>query len=248
MTQPCSAIASIFGISHNHPGGGAHDHCNFPDGVLNSNQLVRLSIFDFNPAEEYLDIAMLNNVNDVVAYQFEMSGITIQRVENLVDANQYPISPFYSIDGMVVGISFEDSLITKTAEPQALCRIHYSAITADEICIDNIVEIVNGNYERTLTSISDGCVMITSAGDIFRSMEVRCQPNPFHAQSLLSFDNTQGDSFDLQITDVNGKLIRTISSITDSQVVIDRADMVNGVYFYQLKSATYIASGKLIVQ
>ncbi len=237
-----------YGLSHIHTGGGAHDHCKFPDGIINFNNNVRLSILDFNQAAQYVDIGMFNNTTDVVAYQFEMSGITIQNVENLVDPAVYPIVPFYSLDGQVIGISFEDSLINKTAEVQPLCRIYYSALTADEICIDHIVDIVNGFYEQTLTTITDGCVLITSTGEVLRKLDVRLQPNPFSQQALLQFDNPDGEIVELQITDINGRLIRSIGNISGEQVSVQRADLLSGLYFYRLKSDSWLASGKMVVQ
>ena len=113
-----------------HVTGASHDHCNFPYGITNIFDTVQFSIGHVNHNEQYIDIYIENPDNFVVSYQFEMSGLTIESVENLVDPALYPITPEWSLgETEVIGISYQDSLIPRNLAPAPLCRIHYFALT-----------------------------------------------------------------------------------------------------------------------
>ena len=119
-----------------HITGSPHDHCNFPYGVVNIFDTVEFSIGHVDYNQQYIDIYMKNPDNYVAAYQFEMSGLTIESVENLVDPVNYPVTPEWSLGGTeVIGISYQDSLIPRFQNPTPLCRIHYFNLTDTLVCI-----------------------------------------------------------------------------------------------------------------
>ena len=45
-----------YGTTHEHPETNNHDHCDFPMGLTNPNDLVTLSISDVNFSDKYIDI------------------------------------------------------------------------------------------------------------------------------------------------------------------------------------------------
>ena len=145
-----------YGVDHPHEGSGSHDHCNFPDGILNINDTVTLSILDANFEEQYIDIGIYNPTTRINAYQFKIEGMFIASVENLVPEDQYPITPM-GMNNQVIGISYQDSMINKTSEVQPLCRIHYAGLTDSLICITEFVDAVNQNYEQTILKCN-GCM------------------------------------------------------------------------------------------
>lgn len=240
-----------YGASHVHEGeGGTHNHCNFPDGTLNTIDTVTLTILDANFEENYIDIGMSNPYSKINAYQFNMSGITTINVENLVDPSIYPITPHGNINqSMVIGISYEDSLINKSLEYQALCRIHYLEITADFICIDSIFDIVNANYEQVITRIEDGCVeappMVDTRNLHAETLNVTIQPNPFNEVTRLAFSNPAGKTYQLEITDLNGKVLRTYPDIRTDAIEIQKGNLSSGMYFYRLSGKDGTAVGKI---
>ncbi len=240
-----------YGVAHQHNGTGAHDHCSFPGGVLNSSDTVSLSILNANFDSSYIDIGIRNPYSRINGYQFKMSGINIMRVENLVDPAVYPMDP--SGNGrQVIGLSYEDSLIQKNSEFLPLCRIYYSGEPDALICIEEIVDIVNQNQERTVTRIVGGCVEyspVSSTSDgLARKLQVKLFPNPFGQQARLQFDNPEGKVFRLEVATVNGQRVRTYENIRGTEVSIDAAGLPEGIYWYKLVGDEGFVAGKMSVQ
>ncbi len=238
-----------YGAGHNHPDGGEHDHCDFPTGTLNPSDTVALSILDYNQDEQYVDIAIQNPTASVVAYQFEMSGINLISAENLVDASIYPISPKVSLtDGTTIGISYDDSLVIKQADPQPLVRLYFTGFTDTLICISNIVDIINQDYHQTVTRIDGPCIAFVDVDELYSNIDVKVDPNPFTSQTRLSFFNTENESFELQLMNSTGQVVRSYSDIRNNAVDINRGDLPAGVYIYSLKSESKVGTGKVVVQ
>jgi len=238
----------IFGAEHEHPETGFHDHCRFPQGIMNPNQTVELSIDDINSTEKYLDIYMTNIQNSVNAYQFDMSGINITSVENLVDPAVYPMTPEAAVGGQtVIGIAYTESYIAKSPVAQPLCRIYYSEITDDQICIASITEIINQDYEQTLAAVTGDCIQITGIDNPLTVIEAYISPNPAKDEATLYFPNPSNELFTLKITDVTGRVIRTYKELRDSEFTIQRDNIESGVYLFHLESDRKMASGKLVL-
>lgn len=238
-----------FGTAHLHIGQGIHDHCNFPAGIVNQVDTVTFSIIDVNFDEQYFDIGITNPTDYVHAYQFRVSGITPMNIENLVDPVQYPITPRINIDGgMVVGISYEDSLILKSPDMQPLCRIYFTELTGDYICIDEIIEVVNEDHEQVSSKIVDGCVVAVGVTDVNPAIPVTIQPNPMTGVSLLRFPNPAGNAYHLELMDAKGQVVRVYNDITDDQVRIERQSLPAGMYFYRLHGEAGFATGRFAVQ
>ncbi len=237
-----------YGIAHNHPDGGAHDHCYFPQGINNIYDTVAFSIRDINYTDQYIDIDITNPTAFVNAYQFTMSGVEIASVENLVDPAVYPITPQTAPgSNMVIGISYEDSLILKSFLPQPLCRVYFMNLTNDEVCIETIVDVVNQDYENTEHKIVNGCLELVGVQNAQPTITARLSPNPFTDKTVLSFPNPKNQAFRLKITDATGRLIEQYEQITGTSFIVQRNNMESGVYFYHLENDEDRATGRLIV-
>ncbi len=238
-----------YGTGHTHPDGGFHDHCDLPIDIIDPSDTVALSITGINPDEKYIDISIHNPTASVVAYQFQVSGISLISAENLIDPATYPISPKVGIsDGMTIGISYDDSLILKQDIVQPLVRLYYTDYLDTMICISNIVDIVNQDYFRTHTRVDGPCLTIVDVDEPYTSIEVNLDPNPFEKQTRLSFFNPDNEVFELEILNSAGQLVQTYSGIRNNGQTIHRNNLPGGVYFYVLKSATKIGVGKMVMR
>ena len=241
-----------YGRIHPHIGQGIHDHCTFPSGADNTQDTVTLSIIAANFDEQYIDIGIRNPASYVTAYQFKMSGITIQQVENLVDPSVYPIMPRNNIsEGMVIGISYQDSAVDKSNVVQPLCRIRYSSIEPGLVCIDDIVDIIDRTPHRVRNRIEDGCVEYTVSsanGPAANMMTVLVQPNPFDQSTLLRFANPGGGTYRLELMYAHGRMVRRYSGITTGEQLIERGDLGSGLYFFRLYGERGQATGKVVVR
>lgn len=241
-----------YGASHQHSSSSVHNHCQFPSGINNPNDTATLSILEANWEEGYLDIGIKNPTATINAYQFRISGGAIGYVENLVDDARYPIIPRTSMtDGTVIGISYRDSVIQKSVEIQPLCRIHFLWITSDSLRIESIQELINGKHERIVPRIGMGAAPrpeITSIPSFAPLKNVSLSPNPFHDEATLRFHNPNQEVFQLDLFDVNSRLIKTYKNVTDERIRIQRQSLPSGIYFYRLISQMGYALGKFIIQ
>ncbi len=237
-----------YGTGHFHPDGGSHDHCSFPTGISNPFDTVTFSINDINYVDQYIDIDITNPTAFVNAYQFTMSGVEISSVENLVDPAVYPISPQTApLGNMVIGISYEDSLILKSLTPQALCRVYYMSLTGAEVCIESVIDVVNQDYEQTEHKIENGCLQLVGIQDTQFEIKASLTPNPLRDEATLSFPNPKNEIFSLKITDATGRVIQKHEEIRGNSFLIKRENMESGIYFYYLENEKNKAIGKVIV-
>lgn len=242
-----------YGRSHPHTGQGLHDHCAFPSGAYNSLDTVTLSITAANFEEQYIDIGIRNPSSLVTAYQFQMSGLRIHQVQNLVNPATYPIAPISNpVEGMIIGISYQDSAIGKMNSVQPLCRVRYSSIDTGLVCISRIVDVVNRDAHRVATLIENGCVEYrpNSAQEAYRRphIAVQVQPNPFDQSALLRFYNPDGSPYHLELTDGQGRPVRRYAGITGGEMRIERGNLPSGLYFFRLSGPGGYAHGKLVLR
>jgi hypothetical protein len=72
-------------------------------------------------------------------------------------------------------------------------------------------------------------------------------PNPFHQNATLKFENAERDAYILTLYNRLGQAVRIIPAIADERIQIERKDLPDGLYFYQMRSADKSFSGKLII-
>lgn len=76
----------------------------------------------------------------------------------------------------------------------------------------------------------------------------KAYPNPFQDYTILSIDAPNIQNAELNITDIFGRTVKTISNIQTNQIKIERESLSNGVYFYHFtENGKALATGKLIL-
>lgn len=132
---------------------GIHDHCVWDVEFIDPNHNVTLSLGSVNTELGYVDVFVTNPDNEIVAYEFDMSGLTILSVENLADPLVFDVNPQSTLGGnKIAALSYTDQILPKYLAPTPLVRIYYQSLTSTQVCIANIVDIVNENYHNTLTT------------------------------------------------------------------------------------------------
>lgn len=238
-----------YGTLHQHTGGGAHDHCNFPAGVRNTTDTTLLTIIDTNFEAGYVDIGLHNASTRINAYQFSMAGIQISQVENLADEAVYPAT-VYGAGQTVIGIAYQDSTVAKSNGFQPLCRVHFNEVTGTEICIGQIEEIINLDQEQTVTYVLNGCVEYLPPTGTYHSeplFEAQVVPNPASGRAELQFNNSARRPYQLEIRHANGQLIFA-QSTTGTSVQLPCGQWPAGLYAYRLSSGQQQATGRFSVQ
>lgn len=243
------ALCQFYNVAHQHPdSSGVHSKCDFPaDDITNPFDSVYFTIGDVNWLDSYLDIHVLNPFNKIVGYQFVTSGIEIIDVVSLYDPINYPIDPSFALGGnMVIGLSYEDSTIAKNYEWVPLCRIYFMN-EMEQICLSEILDIVNEDYHNTLNYIVDGCVSSVGIAENGFDNAVSAYPNPFHDFSTLRFSNPARSAHTIELVDVTGRVVRSFVGVKGTEIRIDRENLVSGTYFYRI-SGENSASGRLVIE
>jgi hypothetical protein len=241
-----------YAFGHPHTGGGIHNHCNFPAGftVATPQNKGYLSIGKYDLQQKYLDIYLRNPYDKLSAYQFQLDGINVTSVESLVDATLYPANVVASLaNNTIVGMSLQDSTIKRTTTAKPLCRVHFSSITKNQICIQSITNLVNSDKALIGSKIEGTCITATGTKDVllYPTLNVTIFPNPFTNSTTVSFDNALEENFELQLFDLSGKLMRTYPNITTDELTIERENLNAGLYLYELKNETNVVRGKFMV-
>jgi hypothetical protein len=215
--------------------GVEHEQCNFPRNIVNPEQNAGLSIVNANLEAGYVDVELTSLDADVLALQFKLTGVNISNVSSLVNATEYPCSVGYNdYTNDVFVISAQDSVIGRQQDAQSVLRIYFSAITADEICIDPIVDIVNQHGERTMTYVYGDCVSAVGisllAGDVDGHLVLR--PNPATTTINIQMAGSKALPKVLVIRDNMGKEVKRIT-LAQNQVKsldVDLSNLARGVY------------------
>ena len=117
----------------------------------------------------------------------------------------------------------------------------------------------NGNYQVVLTAINGNCtdttvfnVAITvSIEELMGMANLIIYPNPASETAIVSFDNTLGNSFDIQLIDQLGRVIMSqtnVQSYGSNVVTLDLVNLSEGMYTVQLISNQNSISKRLIVR
>jgi PKD repeat protein len=118
---------------------------------------------------------------------------------------------------------------------------------------------VNGDYQVVLTAINGNCtdtvvfnVAITvSLEELMGLSNLTVYPNPASETAVVSFDNTLGNSFDIQLIDQLGRVIMSqtnVQSYGSNSITINLVNLSEGMYTVQLISNQNSISKRLIVR
>ena len=220
--------------------------CSFGLEVTNPNDTVTLSIGDINLLEQYVDIYVLNPDNEILGYQFMMGNITISSVENLVD--DFDMEPSFSSDGMVLGISYQDSLIIKNFDPTPFCRVYFSSI-GENVCIEDIIDVVNQDYENVIAiNNTESCVQSINIAS-YSGINFAIYPNPADDLVAIKLISTELNNVDFSIKSLLGQTLLKQQFLDNNLYQeIDVSHLSNGIYFVELQIDNITFTEKIIIE
>jgi hypothetical protein len=229
---------------------GSRFPCTFPTGVQNTKDIVYLLPGALDTVAKTFDIQIINPYNKIIGYQFSVSGLEVESVENLVTG--FTVTPQSTVGGKIIALSSDENMaIKKNILPLNFLRVHYTSLTDWVICVSEIQAIVNSKYQRSEALLADpNCVVsgISGTKDLNeKSFAVFVQPNPFSDKTDLFFNNPENETFSVTLTDVTGRNVRTYNAIRGEQLTIEKGNLLSGIYIYSVSNAKGIVSGKLMV-
>ena len=115
------------------------------------------------------------------------------------------------------------------------------------------IDITLNLYRSTLWSNSNlievGCTGFVALHKNKPPTHFKIYPNPISQHATLEFDNLTNENFILTLYNTQGRLVKSISNINSSQVLINKADLVSGLYFFHLSTRGQVRfNGKLIIE
>jgi hypothetical protein len=242
------ARCQAWNIAHQHPdSSGVHDKCTFPVvEIINPFDSVGFSIGEVNWEQGYFDVYVINPDNRVIGYELVFSGVGIQSAVSLADPIGYPITPSFAPGGSrLIGLSYDNHSFIKNYVWVPLVRVYWSSL-GEELCIAEVVDVVNDSYHNTVHWIENGCLVVNGVSEV-STLDAMLHPNPMTERALLRFPNPAQAWFELTLLDAQGRVVQQQSGAV-SQFEISRDGLSAGTYLYRLTGASGQASGRLSIQ
>ncbi|MFN0215223.1 MAG: lysyl oxidase family protein [Saprospiraceae bacterium] len=225
--------------------------CQFPTGFLNTQDLLTILPGTVDTIAKTFDIQIVNPVTEVMACEIAVSGLVIESVENL--ASEFQAVPIFNpATGKILTLSHDTASIKKNFLPNNFLRVHYSKLTDHKICVSEIIAVVNNKYQQSNATLADpNCVPVSyvsshEAG--FRPFAVFVQPNPMGESSTVFFENPNAEPMSFTLTDLTGRTLRSFNDLRGQSVVIERAGLPSGTYFFNLRGNSGSMCGRLVMR
>jgi len=139
-----------------------HQHCLFPAGI-ETNDEVNFQINNLNESENTFDIAYQSVNQNLKGVQLNISGIEISLVESLTSSTLGNLEILNSENQVII---FADSILNSSASFVPLVKVHFTQTNnSSEICIDNIVDVVDENFFK-VQGINDGDCLALNLVDV----------------------------------------------------------------------------------
>jgi Lysyl oxidase/Secretion system C-terminal sorting domain len=235
--------------NHGHQGGTqlTHRHCEFPWNILNINDTVRIGINSVHQDSTFIDLDILNPDCRLLAYDFTMTGVTIDSIVSIYNGFD-PVITFDNSTGRIVILDTMEVSLTKQLVATKLLRVYYSALTSNTICISNVNSSVNADYEETMTGIFNGCVTVTGINILYQSGMIKVMPNPSTDVFTVSSDMLNGTNAVVTVTDAMGRVVLSRREVIagGKGFGIDLQNYPKGVYLLRISTDQMDLTEKLL--
>ncbi|MBM3427701.1 MAG: T9SS type A sorting domain-containing protein [Bacteroidetes bacterium] len=209
-----------------------NNDCQFPQDLINPNAAIGMAIQSVNLANGYLDIEISSISQNILAAEFTLDGVhitgaTMMSLPNLATST----STVYNTGTGMMTLAHDGNFISMSNSPSALCRVYFDAITANLICLNDIVDVVNSNYERLPNYIYGNCFSSsTGLAEAASVQSLIIKNNP--VSDILSFEipaSFGNKNITMQIIDAVGKtVVSDVLNTTTNQVAVSH--LSSGVY------------------
>lgn len=223
--------------------------CQF-GGFENTKDIVYLLPGALDTVAKTFEVKIVNPYNAIIGFEFSVSGLTIDSVENISGTLNADI--LHDNTGEMLALSSDSSSIKKNILPTSFLRIHYSELTAPEVCVSAITAVVNSKYQRSEALLADpNCVitgLVSSNEPGLAPFSVFVQPNPFRENATIFFENARAEPMTITLSDMTGRALRTFENIRSEYVTFEKGNLPEGVYIFTISGSRGKVSGKIAVQ
>jgi hypothetical protein len=104
-----------------------------------------------------------------------------------------------------------------------------------------------GTANETIFTAKYSCDSIEDVNELNKKESISVFPNPFNSSAIMKFSFAMNHA-ELNIYDMYGQKIKTVSNISGDQFILERENLSQGFYFYEwIQGSEKIATGKFIV-
>lgn len=206
-----------------------HQHCLFPGGIENTSLQATLTLMEVDIAEQSIIIGYESLQSNVRAFQFRLSGIDeITKVEDLTGTN---MRPSWSMELDVLAIAGN----LPSGPESELVKVYYKNQIDNEICLSEVIDIVNTSYQKVLGETSaDNCFFYSNVDNHYRPQGITLHPNPVTDKVYIDTKGRQGVI--MQMYSIGGKLLREVELSPRHE--LDVSDCEAGLYFAKFSDGT----------
>jgi len=226
---------------------GSH-HCEFKPLIFNTTHSVSIAFDTISLSQGYADLKIKNPEDDVVAFELKISGLIIDSVKLMDLGDSGNVTIGHSPAGRIYG-SLRHNQVSRQADYHSFLRVYFDTVQGSQACFDSISAILNKKLEIVNREQGPcknlGTVTYISQGKVKQG--IRIVPNPVRQKSTIYFHNPGRFPYQLQVTDINGRLMQTHTGITDGFVEIHRKDLASGIYLFRFIGPE-LYQGKLMVE
>jgi len=175
-------------------------------------------------------------------YEMENGNLTFDNYEIWRGGDSINLTPFAENIPTAVDIYTDN-------DPTALEKKYYYRIAG-------ILEIPcepsggkkagTGPYRHSLSNM-DNNKFKTGIDRLLLTEGLSIYPNPFSESTTITFPNHSQEAYKMVLRDLSGKIFRTVDGITTSEHVMEKGDLMEGLYFIELRGPK-IYRGKIVIE
>ncbi|MFM9985708.1 MAG: MopE-related protein, partial [Flavobacteriales bacterium] len=133
-----------------------YTECPYDDEILDANESATLGVMNLNTTESYFDLYIINPDNEISALQVDFSGVVLSSVENLLSNAVWNAHIHPEVGGNSLAVLGDGpTYIPINIAPTPILRVHYSSLTANTVCVNNIIDILNDFNHNIITVYGD---------------------------------------------------------------------------------------------
>mgnify|MGYP002823392248 CR=1 FL=1 len=191
----------------------------------------------------------ISSNSDIAGFQFEVAGADV--VSAFGGISEETGFSLQAGNGIVLAFSLEGLSIP--AGDHLLLNLELGQSAATELCFVDGTGIMSDPGANNLLVVFGDCAPIMLSNDEYQHINEfslnDIYPNPFNAQTTISYSVPNTNYMELSIYDINGQKVHTLfngtQNIGNYSIHWDAGDIPSGVYFVKLTSNNVIKTQRI---
>jgi hypothetical protein len=180
----------------------------------------------------------ISSNSDISGFQFNVSGTDIiSAFGGIAEESGFTLQ---AGNGVILAFSFEGLFIP--AGDHLLVNLELGQFTESELCFVEDSGVISDPEANSLLVVFGDCMPVTLSNSKYQSISEfslnDIYPNPFNAQTTISYSVPVTEFIDVSVFDINGQKVQILETGTKNighhKIHWDAGDIPSGVYFVKL--------------